>query len=109
MGADGVCACACAVCGAGYSYDTRGELVDGFKDGDTVRVIIREAEVFFRANGSFGIYYRQRKIVQSWWNRVRRWLLLRNIAVYWHALTSHLYKPGGVGAKRDRSAFEREF
>ena len=40
------------------------------------------------------------------WAAVRSWVHKRSIAVYWQALTAHLYAAGGVGRKRDREAFE---
>lgn len=42
------------------------------------------------------------------WATVRRWVRTHAIAMYWFALTSHLYAPGGVGCKRDRMNFERD-
>lgn len=43
------------------------------------------------------------------WTAVRRWLRKRSIAVYWHAQTGHLYAADGVGRKRDRDAFEKDY
>jgi hypothetical protein len=43
------------------------------------------------------------------WANLRKWLFARAIALYWHGLTARLYAPGGVGAKRDRAAFEADF
>ena len=40
------------------------------------------------------------------WAVVRSWVRKRSIAVYWKAMTAHLYDAGGVGRKRDLEAFE---
>ena len=42
------------------------------------------------------------------WARVRAFVKARAVAVYWQALTSHLYAPGQVGAARDAIAYQTD-
>ena len=42
------------------------------------------------------------------WARVRAFVKARAVAVYWQALTSHLYAPGQVGATRDAIAYQTD-
>merc|ERR1712139_163602 len=43
------------------------------------------------------------------WMRLRCWVQMRAVAMYWHASTSHLYALGGLGFNRDRNEFEQDF
>ena len=39
---------------------------------------------------------------------MRAFVKARAVAVYWQALTSHLYAPGQVGAARDAIAYQTD-
>ena len=43
-----------------------------------------------------------------WWKSVREHVGKRRIAFYWHDLTQHLMRDGGVAQARDRLAFEAD-
>jgi hypothetical protein len=43
-----------------------------------------------------------------WWKNVREHVVKRRIGVYWHNLTQHLMREGGVARERDRLAYEAD-